>query len=1165
MMAKQMEAKRRMLKFENCFVVDRCGLGGGLALLWTSDVSLEVKSYSKHHIDAVILNENGSSWRCTGIYGHPESDQKKHTWSLLRRLAGMSSLPWLCFGDFNEIFNLNEKVGGKERNPSRVHEFRQAVRDCRLLDLGLKGYPFTWSNRRFGPQMIEERLDRFFCNQNWGSLYQETAAKNLISWSSDHSPILMELIGKEMGQRYKRRTVRRVHYEDMWSGYEKCREIVKQEWQKKSRWNEENPVELFNKKARESLGELQLWSKKEFGGRQKQLEQLQNKLKSIRHSFSHYDCGDELKKTENQIDNILQDEEIFWKQRSRADWLKEGDKNTKFFHAKASARRKKNRIGGILDEQGKWTEDSDEVERIFCEHFTTLFSTTAPTAEQMDAAFKDTSAKVNEEMNFQLDAPFMEEEIVEALAQMCPTKAPGPDGLPAAFFQKHWGSVKEGVITTCLHILNDKEVFSNMLIQADQNQIIHGLRFNSSLSISHLLFADDSLVFARATQEDCSNLKCIFDRYGSASGQIFNYEKSSMLFSSNVHNSQIEIIKGIFQLNVVSKHNKYLGLPSMVGRRKISFFNETKLRIWNKLSSWQNKLFSSGGREVLIKAVAQAVPAYAMSVFKLPASICEDIQKAIARFWWGSSSDRRGIHWAKWEKLCQAKMRGGMGFRDFSCFNQALIAKQGWRIIQHPESLMARVLKAKYFNQSSFMEAKLGSRPSFVWRSILWGRQIMQKGLRWKIGSGNQVCIYKSNWLPRPEAFKPFSPPTLDIQAVVADLIDENQNWKKEMIYQHFMKEDAAMIVRIQLPNTPKPDQYLWHYDKYGKYSVKSGYQIALKLKCPDSPCSSDSSLSQWNVIWAAELPEKIKIFMWRAVKNLLPTTSNLWRRKIVGSPICRRCGVKNEDVIHALLDCKVAKKVWRNAGCAEEIEKLVQQDLMAVLVEIQRKKGKKELELIVVLCWTIWYSRNLFIFENKREDSQLSIARAEANLDSFRRIKKPSSKILEKQQRNRKQVWNPPPCGWFKINVDAAVNVKDQIAGLGVIIRNSNGEVVAAAVQQSCFQLSSTHMEAEAVILGIKSAQRAGFSPMIIETDSQEVVDLTLSKKVSITETSWLIADIQESIQSSNQFSIQYTPRECNVTAHDLAKKALEFENSAFWEGSFPPQIVSLFPSFNQ
>ncbi|KAL9458848.1 hypothetical protein AB3S75_007682 [Citrus x aurantiifolia] len=75
MMAKQMEVKRRMLRFDNCFVVDRCGLGGGLALLWNSDVSLEVKSYSKHYIDTVIHNEKGSSCKCTGVYGHPESEQ----------------------------------------------------------------------------------------------------------------------------------------------------------------------------------------------------------------------------------------------------------------------------------------------------------------------------------------------------------------------------------------------------------------------------------------------------------------------------------------------------------------------------------------------------------------------------------------------------------------------------------------------------------------------------------------------------------------------------------------------------------------------------------------------------------------------------------------------------------------------------------------------------------------------------------------------------------------------------------------------------------------------------------------------------------------------------------------------------------------------------------
>lgn len=78
---------------------------------------------------------------------------------------------------------------------------------------------------------------------------------------------------------------------------------------------------------------------------------------------------------------------------------------------------------------------------------------------------------------------------------------------------------------------------------------------------------------------------------------------------------------------------------------------------------------------MLIKAIAQGVPTYAMSVFKVPQSICDDIQKAIARFWWGDSENYKSIHWARWERLCQAKIKGGLGFREFSSFNQTLIAK----------------------------------------------------------------------------------------------------------------------------------------------------------------------------------------------------------------------------------------------------------------------------------------------------------------------------------------------------------------------------------------------------------------------------------------------------------------------------------------------------------
>lgn len=98
-----------------------------------------------------------------------------------------------------------------------------------------------------------------------------------------------------------------------------------------------------------------------------------------------------------------------------------------------------------------------------------------------------------------------------------------------------------------------------------------------------------------------------------------------MFFSCNVQNEQASIIKNIFQLNIISRHEKYLGLPSMVGRKRSSFFSDINLKVLSKITNLQCKFFSYGGKEVLIEAVAQAISAYAMSVFQTPTGICDDI------------------------------------------------------------------------------------------------------------------------------------------------------------------------------------------------------------------------------------------------------------------------------------------------------------------------------------------------------------------------------------------------------------------------------------------------------------------------------------------------------------------------------------------------------------
>ena len=109
-------------------------------------------------------------------------------------------------------------------------------------------------------------------------------------------------------------------------------------------------------------------------------------------------------------------------------------------------------------------------------------------------------------------------------------------------------------------------------------------------------------------------------------------------------------------------------------------------------------------------------------------------------------------------EIMHTKGRGGMGFRDLKAFNLALLAKQGWRILNNPNSLLHRVYKAKYFAKDSFLHAQLGRRPSYAWQSIMATKEVIVKGYQWNIGNGQRVNIWDDQWIPRPESFEVFSP-----------------------------------------------------------------------------------------------------------------------------------------------------------------------------------------------------------------------------------------------------------------------------------------------------------------------------------------------------------------------------------------------------------------------
>ena len=167
--------------------------------------------------------------------------------------------------------------------------------------------------------------------------------------------------------------------------------------------------------------------------------------------------------------------------------------------------------------------------------------------------------------------------------------------------------------------------------------------------------------------------------------------------------------------------------------------------------------------------------------------------------------------------------------RCLQTFNEALLAKQAWRILIYPNSLMARILKSKYFPNTTFSEAQLSPAISFTWRSIISSRSLLQKGL-WKVvGQGHDVHIWEDLWIPSLPNFRPSSAGSVDMEGPhkVSELI-HNQGWNETMLHNLFPPWEVEAIMRIPLPHTAMEDKWVWHYTKHGSFTVKSAYYQAM-------------------------------------------------------------------------------------------------------------------------------------------------------------------------------------------------------------------------------------------------------------------------------------------------------------------------------------------------
>ncbi|CAN6851417.1 unnamed protein product [Brassica oleracea] len=265
------------------------------------------------------------------------------------------------------------------------------------------------------------------------------------------------------------------------------------------------------------------------------------------------------------------------------------------------------------------------------------------------------------------------------------------------------------------------------------------------------------------------------------------------------------------------------------------------------------------------------MPVFSMNVFQLPASLCDEIDSILSGFWWGTKNGKRKMSYISWKKLAISKSNGGLGFRDLRLFNQALLANQLWKISRRPQCLIYRIFKHRYFPRSSIWNAKIGYQPSYGWKSLMYGRELLNQGMQTNIGNGLNTLL-SDNWLPtnppRAPVLLPYTNPTLTVNTLINPETNQRDN---EIISDLIEQQDHYLIQQQFLSGLQPEDTKIWSHTKDGNYSVKSGYYSIIGTS-ENLPLASHPDIAKQ--IWKTETQPKLKLFLWRLF--LAPWLSNL-------------------------------------------------------------------------------------------------------------------------------------------------------------------------------------------------------------------------------------------------------------------------------------------------
>ena len=757
------------------------------------------------------------------------------------------------------------------------------------------------------------------------------------------------------------------------------------------------------------------------------------------------------------------------------------------------------------------------------------------------------------------------------------------NGSPTIPFKLHRGLRQGDPLSPFLFDLI-VETLNNVIEKATMSGLWEGVEVSrGGPKITHLQYADDTIIFCPPKREYLLNIKKILILFQLVSGLQVNFHKSS-LHGIHVSESWLQSMASDLLCKVGDFPIMYLGLPIGGNASKKVLWDPIISRIEKKLATWKGKLLSIAGRITLIKASIASLPLYYMSLFKAPKGVIEKINKIQRQFLWSGETGKSYRALAAWDKVVLPKQLGGLNCGNLFHRNLSLLFKWVWRFLNEPDALWRNVVQAKYGYVPSLIPHLLtAASRGGPWRSICAGvtnfpttRDMLRSHIKRIVGNGTNTYFWHEIWLGEaplktrfPRLFSITKQPNSSIAALGHW---DGPKWMWDFLWtREFRPQDRCEWVQLNADlnnivlSTRSEDSYAWSLTKSGNFTVNS-----LSLELAKKSLSSQTPYN-WKKVWNGLIPPRIEVFSWLALNGKINTRSKLAALRIISQEdnVCILCLSNQECSNHLLLHCDFSQKIWSWWLSLWGMNWVFPLSLMEAfeqwIIYGENSFFKKVwVAIFPIIMWSIWKERNARIFCNKKcsaaEIQDLILLRLSWWIKGWSLpfpyssddiIRNPSCLLWNPAgpraascslRSSQDCIWSPPPAGTYKWNVDASLISSLARSAIGGVLRDSN-DIFKCVFSKPIPLIEINSAEVLAIFRASQIALGTDFFKscnLIIESDSVNAVRWCNEDMGGPWNLNFQLNFIRNARRSWLNLKIIHKGRSSNVVADSLAKQGL-------------------------